>query len=238
MSSPAPGPGAAASVREEHIRVARTARFAVVGADAPGAAELWIACHGYRQLARNFARSFVDVASASRRIIVPEGLSRFYVDDDGGPHGAEARVGATWMTREDRESEIDDYVEYLDALAELVGADDTGPGRLTAFGFSQGAATASRWAAYGRTEIDRLILWAGLPAHDLDLDAAATRLAHVDVILAYGTDDAHVTRAAADAAAASLHEAGVPARTWPFEGGHRVAAARVADLARELTAPA
>ena len=79
---------------------------------------MWVVCHGYRQLARRFIREFQGIAGAERRIVAPEGLSRFYLDEEGGPHGPEARVGATWMTREDRIAEIDDYVAYLDALAE------------------------------------------------------------------------------------------------------------------------
>ena len=46
----------------------------------------------------------------SRVLVAPEGLSRFYVN---ATHGL---VGASWMTREDRQHEIDDYVGYLDAI--------------------------------------------------------------------------------------------------------------------------
>src|SRR3712207_7263342 len=35
-------------------------------------------------------------------------------------HGPETMVGATWMTREDREREIQDHVHYLDTLFALV----------------------------------------------------------------------------------------------------------------------
>ncbi len=245
-------------MREEHLRVTRTARYvlldggaadagrtgddgdasrATAAADAPGQdamGELWVACHGYRQLARYFARPFAAIAGPGRRVAVPEGLSRFYVDDDGGAHGPDARVGATWMTREDRLHEIEDYVAYLDALVGHL-AGDAPDARVTAFGFSQGAATASRWAAYGSAEIDRLVLWAGLPAHDLDLAAAGPRLAHLDIVLAHGSEDPWVDDAAARRTVSELHAAGLPGRAWPYDGGHKVEPAALARFTESLS---
>ncbi|HSM37639.1 MAG TPA: hypothetical protein VK837_14655 [Longimicrobiales bacterium] len=228
-------------ISEHHLRVGRTARYVLLE-DAPDEpangepshhAELWVACHGYRQLARYFARPFASIAGPGRRVAVPEGLSRFYVDDDGGAHGPDARVGATWMTREDREAEIGDYVAYLDALAARVAPAQGAP--VTAFGFSQGAATASRWAAYGETEIDRLILWGGLPAHDLDFSAAGPRLAHVDILIARGAADPYLGPEAVGRALETMHEAGVPARSWTYEGGHKVDAESLSALVTELS---
>src|SRR5206468_3354730 len=74
--------------------------------------------------------------------------------------------GASWMTREDRLHEIDDYVRYLDAVHAQVAS---GKARVTALGFSQGTATACRWAAFGSARIDRLIVWGGEVPPDLDL---------------------------------------------------------------------
>src|ERR1051325_10016453 len=47
-----------------------------------------------------------------RRLVAPEGLSRFYLSE----RATERRVGASWMTREDRLAEIADYLGYLDAV--------------------------------------------------------------------------------------------------------------------------
>ncbi len=48
------------------------------------------------------------------------------------------------MTKEDRENEIADYVDFLDAVfGEVV----TPGARVTVLGFSQGVATAARWLA-------------------------------------------------------------------------------------------
>ena len=64
------------------------------------------------------------------------------------------------MTREDRETDIRDYVAYLDRVVEHV-TPSRAQVRIRALGFSQGCATAFRWAALGATRVHDLILWAG-----------------------------------------------------------------------------
>src|SRR5438067_4641848 len=74
------------------------------------------------------------------------------------------------MTREDRLAEIDDYVRYLDAVYDDVFRRiDRARVTVHALGFSQGAATVSRWTAMGKSRIDRVILWGGEFPPDLDL---------------------------------------------------------------------
>ena len=77
-------------MREHHISVTRTARYVTLGdADRlPG--EVWFVCHGYAQLAARFARDFEAIDDGSRLIVVPEALSRFYLDSGPGAHGAES----------------------------------------------------------------------------------------------------------------------------------------------------
>src|SRR5512140_921459 len=101
---------------EHHLTVSKTARFALLGDLDGDVSEVWIACHGFGQLARSFIREFMPVAKASRLIVAPEALSRFYLGEVTGATSVTARIGATWMTREDRLSEISDYVGYLDAV--------------------------------------------------------------------------------------------------------------------------
>ena len=128
-------------------------------------------CHGYRQLAGRFLPRFADLDDGTRLIVAPEGLSRFYLHDPAGGHGKEVPIGATWMTREDRENEITDYVGFLDGVLDEVldealdgdldevSAESGGAiARLTVLGFSQGAHTVCRWVAAGEAAIERVIL--------------------------------------------------------------------------------
>ena len=87
-------------MQERFIRVPRTARYHVLG-DPATARMVWVLLHGYGQLARFFLNKFEGLEDGLL-IAAPEGLSRFYLD------AQHQRVGATWMTREDREHEIGD----------------------------------------------------------------------------------------------------------------------------------
>jgi predicted esterase len=143
-----------------HIRVQRTARYYTIGG-APGVAtkRFWFVLHGFGQLAGTFVRFFADLSSDESIVVAPEAMNRYYMVNPDVAPARDRPVGATWMTREDRESEIADYVEYLDAVADEVTGGALAPGvRLDVIGFSQGAATATRWIAHGTVPATRLIL--------------------------------------------------------------------------------
>ena len=198
------------------LRVDRTARIATLG-DPDTAATWWVVLHGYGQQAADFAAHFDGVVGPDRAVVAPEALSRFYVD------GLETHeeVGASWMTREAREAEIADYVAYLDAAVAHMRPAGASPS-IRVLGFSQGAATASRWALLGNTAVDRLVLWGGAPAHDLDLSAHAERLRQMSLTIVVGTDDPYVTPERRAAAKRALAQHDIPATVRTFEGGHRL----------------
>ena len=235
-------PGTTIRSGEYHLRVPRTARYHVLG-DPSSAREVWFVLHGYRQLAGRFITRFevLPGIGGARAVVAPEALSRFYVEREVGPHGPESRVGATWMTRADREYEIRDYVEYLDRLAETVLAGDgpgPGPGvagsgvidgggrRLVVLGFSQGSETASRWAVLGRVHPAELVLWGGGLAADLESDRVAEALGDVDVRFVVGGDDSWAGKRAAESLRL-LEGAGIRSRRLNYEGGHEVGAAEL-----------
>lgn len=215
--------GEVVAAREHHITVARSARYVVLGEPSPAIDTLWVALHGYGQLARRFARHLAPLAGPSRLVVVPEALSRFYVETAAGGSHAHARVGATWMTREDRLAEISDYVAYLDALhARLVEQCGGGPLAVRVLGFSQGAATAARWAAHGAADVGALVLWGGLVPDDLELAQLRDQLAGAAVTLVCGTADAYRTPEQTTAQAESLRARGLDARAVAYEGGHHL----------------
>lgn len=221
---------------QRHLEVPRTARYWVLGDEVAAPRELWIVLHGYQQLARRFLRRFVVLADGTRRVVAPEALSRFYTDQAPGRHGPASEVGASWMTREEREHEIADYVRYLDALADVAvaarGAGTAPPVRLTVLGFSQGVATAARWSVLGRARPHRLVLWGDFLPPDLDADAAREAWRDVEVLLVRGDRDGVVAdpaRAAAEAA--WMAEVGAGARAVAYAGGHDIDQATLRALA-------
>jgi predicted esterase len=213
---------------EHHIRTPRTARYYTLGSAGPQTRELWIVCHGYAQLARYFIRPFAAIADDTRLVVAPEALSRYYVARGPDTPASQARVAATWMTREDRAHEIDDYIEYLDSLAAHVTDDVAQPVQLTALGFSQGAATVSRWAARGRTHIDRVVLWGASLAHELE--PGPTLLRGAALTIALGDADQYADADRVAASDSRLRAAGMTYRLLRYDGGHRIDESSLREL--------
>ncbi len=199
-------------MEEHHLSVPRTARYHTLG-DARKAKALWIVLHGYGHLARYFLRKFEPLANGLF-IVAPEGLSRFYLDE------ALNRVGATWMTREDRENEIADQITYLDQLIAHCSPMLPEASPVVVLGFSQGVATASRWAVAGTTRPERLILWGGTLPPEIEAASLSARLANCSVDIVLGTQDTIVPLAIGAEAAARFREAGVPCVVHQHPGGH------------------
>jgi predicted esterase len=215
-----------------HIRVQRTARFYTLGADDGNAASVWFLLHGYGQLAEQFIRYFADLANDQTLLVAPEAMNRFYLVNPTKAPAAERPVGATWMTREDRESEVGDYVEYLDLLFDEIRPRVEAGAVVNVLGFSQGAATATRWVSHGRVRASRLILWGGLLPPDSDVAKGHSVLRHVPLTIVLGTRDHYVNEEMLFAELARLDAAGIPKEIIRFDGGHAVSRSVFPQLTR------
>lgn len=213
-------------MNEHHLQVRRTARFYTLGP--AEAADIWIVCHGYAQLARYFLRSFSTIDDGTRCIVAPEALNRYYYESAPGVHTGDARIAATWMTREDREHEMEDYIAYLDTLAQHVSEGTAR--RITALGFSQGAATVGRWAARGVTRIDHVILWgSGLPP---ELQPGPDLLRGARLTIAIGDADDQIPAGEVERQDRRLRDAGMDYQLVRYAGGHRIEPDALAALAK------
>jgi predicted esterase len=228
----------AGGARVAHVAVARTARYYTLG-DAATARELWVVLHGYGQLAGYFLRHFAPFVD-QRLIVAPEALNRFYLESrdatvpnaTGPVHGP--RVGATWMTREDREAEIADYSAALDTVLHAASANvDLARTPLVVVGFSQGATTAARWlaarAAVGAPPPRRFVMWQGEWPTDRDL-AQATWLRETRLTLVTSTDDPFITPTFVDRARRALDAHAIAHEHFTFTGGHRMDAETLARI--------
>ena len=208
---------------ERHIAITRTARYYVLGTPGPETKDVWFVCHGYGQLASDFIREFECIADPLRVIVAPEALSRYYINTAPEFHGPESKVGATWMTREDRETEIADYVGYLDDLYnEILGDVGHRNVSVTVLGFSQGGATANRWLTRGGSHADRLLMWGALLASDSELNQAASFFRDVELTIIYGTRDKFAEEGIIAGYEKLMKENGIPYRVVTFDGGHRM----------------
>ena len=140
------------------IKTIKTQRYFTHG-DLKKATKLLIVLHGYGQLAEHFIRKFHQLPG-NYYIVAPEAMHHFYLN------GSSGRVGASWMTKEDRINNITDNNEYLNNLVDFLQTENKFS-ELLVLGFSQGGATAARWNAQ-RKDIDQLILWASVFPPDLE----------------------------------------------------------------------
>lgn len=150
---------------------------------------VWFVLHGYGQLAQYFLPKFKILAARNICVIAPEGLSHYYLEDASSrSKTGSTRVGASWMTRENRLTDIENYLTYLNTVfAREVGNHQNLD--ITILGFSQGAATASRWALSNSVYFRRLILWAGIPPADMDFEKGKQLLQQKEVKIVYGKHD-------------------------------------------------
>lgn len=213
------------AAREHRIQVQRSARYYTLG-NPDSARELWLVCHGYGQLAGRFIANFADIASAERLVVAPEAPLRFYLDPIDRP-AAQRRVGASWMTREDRANDISDYIELLDQVV-LAASGRTLP--VVALGFSQGVATVARWAIATAHPVARLLLWGSLLPPDLDPEGAL-KLRAIPVQLIMGDTDEFASPAQVAQQETRAKERGIRMELVTYTGGHSIDRATLLRLA-------
>lgn len=209
------------TAREHHVTVPRTARYYTLGEVGRDTRAVWIVCHGYGHLAAEFIARFTPADDGSHLILAPEALNRYYHDTRPGASQTSA-VGATWMTKEDRSSEIGDQITYLDTLYHTIFRDVPRDSvRLTALGFSQGVATVSRWLAHTRLRVDRVVCWAGAIPDDVSLTSDSA-LHRASLVLVYGARDEYATTERVGRQVAALRAADKSFTQMEFDGGHRL----------------
>lgn len=210
---------------ERTINVARTASYCQLGEITGKTESIWFVCHGYGQLAKFFIQNFKCLQDEKTVIIAPEALSRFYIN------GFSGRVGASWMTKVERLSEIDDYTAYFSQLYKTTTAGlDIGSINLTVLGFSQGTTTASRWIAREKPEVTRLILWAGSLPVEIDSKKAFEPFSNMELVLVYGLDDEVVKPSKVKKVKVFLENNGVQLDIRTFKGGHKLDEKILLDL--------
>jgi len=169
---------------QHHVSFPYHAPYYTLNEVTPDTRYVWVVCHGYAQLASFFVKKFDFLDPAQHFFIAPQGLSRFYLDNTYG------RVGASWMTKEDRELDLANQKAYFDAIFDpLFENIDFDHYRLILFGFSQGVSTISRMAAHKKWPFYRMILWAGSFPKELTMEDFAYLAPPCGVISCIGRED-------------------------------------------------
>lgn len=214
--------------QEFNFEVKKTARYCQLGDVTPNTKRIWYVLHGYGQLASYFVRHFTDLQDEHTVVVAPEGLSRFYLGNNTWE-----RVGASWMTKEDRLSEIEDYVLYLDQLHEKISSGIPNPPQTTVLGFSQGAATATRWVRKGNIRPANFVIWAGSIPEETDEDWLK-RFRKMNLAVVLGDQDQYIDGEKAAKYLGMLRKLHPGLETFGFSGDHRMDRPTLAKVANFL----
>ncbi len=200
---------------EEHsLCVQKTIRFYTVGTLSKNTKQIWVVLHGYAQLAKDFVRKFEPLVPDDVFIIAPEAMHRFYAK------GFSGNVGATWMTKEAREHDIQDNINYLNQLADSLELGKHKQTKLVLLGFSQGVATATRWFVHGNVGFDAMIMFAGEMAVELKTSPMHPRFTKAKTYFVYGNADPLLPSFAPTTVEKLFTENGI--QTIEFNGGHDI----------------
>lgn len=202
-------------MKTHHFTIEQQARLTTLGDEEGKVSKLWIVLHGYGQLATYFIRNFEAINDGETLVVAPEGMNRFYLK------GFSGRVGATWMTKEDRLTDIANNNLFLDRL---IGhyRDKFPDAELTLLGFSQGTATAVRWVCQAQTLPARLILWSGSFPEDLNWFEDIPTLNQLKPIFVLGDQDEFFDEARIAEYTQWLTDKGLKFEVVRFSGGHLI----------------
>jgi predicted esterase len=162
-------------------------RYAVLGNLDKSTKKVLIVLHGQGHLANYFVQKFKFLKAKGITIIAPEGIHQYYLEGFAG------RVGASWMTSENREVAIENYINFLNAVYNEIVSKTSSKLKTHVLGFSQGAATVSRWVEQSSFEFEQLILWGGAIPPDLEPELIYKRLRGKQFYQIIGSDDPYIT---------------------------------------------
>lgn len=210
------------------IQSEKTAFVSVAG-ETQSPHTVWVVLHGYGQLAEYFIRHFEPLLEPGVLVLAPEAPSRFYLGSDYD------RVGASWMTKRNREADVEDVNAYLDKVLDSVYT-RFGCGAGTQFnflGFSQGVPVLCRWLNRTSIRPGKLLLWAGSVPHDMPLPDLKALLSRGKSYLVYGTADEYLAMLKPQEIEKTVAEKGLPVQIKTFNGGHTLHAELLLDLSKE-----
>jgi len=207
------------------ISVSKTAKYVTAGILNGKTEAVWFLLHGYGQLAENFIKKFEPLFSDRNFIVAPEALNKFYIK------GFSGKVGATWMTTEDRENEISDYINYLEKIYSGVIPQSLNSNlKINLLGFSQGTHTASRWILNSKNKFDNLILWGGSLTRNNELSGKLGKIKNAGLYFVFGKQDQFIDEKSIEIEKKRLEKLGLNYKLILFDGKHEIDVNALSEL--------
>ncbi len=175
---------------------------------------VWLVLHGIGYLSRYFLKYFKHFDANENHIIAPQAQSKYYLN------GAYRHVGASWLTKENTEAEIENMLNYLDAV--FVAENLQEIENLNIFGYSQGVSVATRFVARRKIQCKNLIMHSGKVPQELHPEDFSF-LKNSSISFIYGNKDEYLQKEIIEVEEKRLTEL-FPGNLeiLRFEGGHEV----------------
>lgn len=207
------------------LNITKTVHFATFG-DKSTAQTLWIALHGYGQLSKYFIRNFHCLDEADNFVVAPEGMHRFYLN------GTSGRVGASWMTKEERLDDIQDNIAYLNQLLDKVNSPNFN--KIIVLGFSQGAATAARWIEAQKVKPTAFVMWAGVFPPDVQPENHRKIFGNIPLYFVVGDEDEYFSKENIKAVQNDFIAKSMQVNWSHFEGKHQILSKPLLKLEKQI----
>lgn len=202
---------------EHKITVSKTARYFTLGSPTSNIKHVWFVLHGYGQLAAEFINNFEIINNDENYIIAPEALNKFYTSRFS------QKVGATWMTKENRKDEINDYINFLDSVYEKeISQFEKDKLKINVLGFSQATATATRWLVNGKSKAHNFIIWAGDIPTDVEHEKLKSIFNTMNIHFIIGNKDEFINEERLNEEINKFKKLEVDFKLHRFEGGHEI----------------
>lgn len=206
----------------------KTARYSTYGKLSKSTKYFWFALHGSKMTCEQMLYKFAAFDPNKHFVLAPEALNRFYADGFGGD------VVASWMTKRDRLSEIEDFSNYLSGLYKKYAERLTEDCTKSILAFSQGGTSMYRWLHARNVDADFLFPYSCWIPEDIDLKESKTDLNLLTTKYTYGLDDQFLTPELISKVKTVIKKNKLDLEILPYDGDHRVSKKQLQVLFNEI----
>ena len=214
---------------KKQISISKTGKYSQIGKCSKKINNVWIVLHGYGMLSEYFVKKFECIINETTLVIAPEATNRFYLGNNYN------RVGASWMTKLDREQEISDNILFLDKLFSIIKKDIGHDNfKLNTLGFSQGGPALVRWLMSNKLNTNSLILWGSdIPKDSLVIENKS-RWNSMNLKIVIGKNDEYINEEKKQEFVGVVKSYGLKYELIEYEGSHKIIEEELKKIANSL----
>jgi len=175
-------------MQEKTINYKHTNTFSTSNEYTSKTKNVWFVLHGMGYLSKYFIKYFEDLNPLENYIIAPQAHSKYYQDKKY------KYIGASWLTREQIDLELENVYRYLDQVWE-----DQAPlwqdqnVSIICMGYSQGVSILTRWIANRKVNCNHIILHSGAIPDGFNISSFNHLPDTTKIHYHYGSNDEFIT---------------------------------------------